>query len=861
MVKKNLLQIAVGILLSLPCVAQVDTSKTSRISVKPKPHNEVITSQAITDRGLFTVHQVGERWFFEIPDSLFKREFLTVSRIAKGGASLASKDRMVGYAGDEIGRGVFVFDKGPNSKIFIRTISFAKRAFDSSGNGLYYSLLNSSVQPILVSFDIKAFSPDSSGVVIDATDFINSDNIFFFRDINKQKLNLGTIQSDKSFIQKIQSFPLNIELRTTKSYLKKITASTPTATLEINTSVVLLPKEQMRPRYFDGRVGYFGVGFSDYDANPHGIQRTVMVTRWNLEPKTEDIERYKKGELVEPQKPIVFYIDPTTPKKWIPYLIQGVNDWQKAFEKAGFKNAIYAKEAPVNDSTWSLEDARHSVIVYKPSDAENASGPNVNDPRTGEIIESHINWYHNVMQLLHDWYFVQASPIDPQARKAKFSDSLMGQLIRFVVSHEVGHTLGLAHNFGSSSTIPVDSLRSKKWVEANGHTPSIMDYARFNYVAQPEDSISELGIFPRIGVYDEWAIEWGYRWFPGFESKENEKSFMNKWIIDRLGKDKRLWFGAQGSGDPRSQAEDLGNDAVKAGNYGINNLKRIMANVLEWTYQPNEYYDEASNMIKQVGSQYVRYLFHVTRNIGGITYNRKTVEQPGPVLGIRSQKEQKAAVEFLQNQLFSTPDWIVNKKVFPVAGGWTYYQITQVQQFVIKKILSFQTFLDMASFDHVQEGNSYTFLQLLSDLNSGIWSELKVKKPIDKYRRGLQKVYVTQLIDMFNQGAILKDEAGLTDFRSIFNFQIRQLINQINKVLPGFSDLQSRIHLEDLLDRLKKALESKQLEKPSTDKEDAKEDVPGAKSMYDLDKIWDGLSGKKYSDWEEQIEDEIYFEE
>jgi hypothetical protein len=359
-------------------------------------------------------------------------------------------------------------------------------------------------------------------------------------------------------------------------------------------------------------VGYFtSQQITDFDRNPQGVERIRYIRRFRLEPKPEDMEKYKRGELVEPVKPIVYFIDPTTPKKWVPYLILGVNDWAKAFEQAGFKNAIIAKEAPSKDkdSTWSLEDASHNAIVYKPSDIANASGPSIIDPRSGEIMETHINWYHNVMSLLRNWYMVQTAAVDPQARKMVFDDELMGQLIRFVSSHEVGHTLGLRHNFGSSSTVPVEKLRDKAWVEATGHTPSIMDYARFNYVAQPEDKIEQIGLFPRIGDYDNWAIEWGYRLFPQFNSPEAEIGYLNKWTIDKV-KNQRLWWG-DGEGnrdDPRSQTEDLGDNAMKASSYGIKNLQRIMPKLPEYTKLPDEDYEGLREMYNQVTGQFGRYL-------------------------------------------------------------------------------------------------------------------------------------------------------------------------------------------------------------------------------------------------------------
>ncbi|MBL7737346.1 MAG: DUF5117 domain-containing protein, partial [Chitinophagaceae bacterium] len=483
----------------------------------PKPYREVITAKTVTQKGLFNIHNQDDKWFLELGDSLLGKDILIVNRIAKAPANIRAGS--FGYAGDEINKHVIRFEKGPNHKIFLRDISYSVYSGDST-RPMYRSVMNSNIQPIASVFDIKAYSPDSAGSVIDLTDFIASDNdLLFFAPSLKSALRLGSGQKDKSYVVSVRAYPINMEIRTVKTYSR---ASSPSsslasgapppmppgyATYELNTSMVLLPETLMTPRYFDERVAYFTTEYTDFDANPQGVKDISIITRWRLEPKPGDREKFDGGELVEPAKPIVFYIDPATPEKWVPYLIQGVNDWQKAFEKAGFKNAIYARRAPDpgEDSTWSLEDARFSAIVYKPSEIANASGPHVHDPRSGEILESHINWYHNVMSLLRNWYMIQAGAIDPAARKPEFDDELMGQLIRFVSSHEVGHTLGLPHNMGASSATPVEKLRDKKWLEAHGHTASIMDYARFNYVAQPEDGLTENEIFPRIGDYDEWA--------------------------------------------------------------------------------------------------------------------------------------------------------------------------------------------------------------------------------------------------------------------------------------------------------------------------------------------------------------------
>jgi hypothetical protein len=543
-----------------------------------------------------------------------------------------------------------------------------------------------------------------------------------------------------------------------------------------------------------------------------------MITRWKLEPKAEDVEKYLRGELVEPQKQIVYYIDPATPKKWVPYLIQGVNDWNIAFEKAGFKNAITAKMAPTNDPGWSLEGAGYSAIVYKPSDVANASGPHVHDPRSGEILESHINWYHNVMNLVRDWYFIQTAAVDPQARTMRFSDELMGQLIRFVSSHEVGHTLGLRHNFGSSSTVPVENLRNKAWVEANGHTPSIMDYARFNYVAQPEDNITEKGLFPRIGDYDKWAIEWGYRWIPEAKTPEAEVPILNKLTMDKL-KDKRLWFGTESDpDDPRNQSEDLGDNAMLASGYGIKNLKRIVAKLPEWTKQANKDYTSLDELYGQIVSQYGRYMGHVAKNIGGIMNTPKMVEQAGVVVEFTPRAKQKAALQFLHEQLFKTPKWLIDTDISDYTNDNPLATIGTVQDNILGRLISANTFGKLLRFE-AEESNPYTAAEMMADLKKGIWTELSTKQSIDIYRRNLQKAYVERLIRVVNPlpvttavgfpGATATPTVNIrtSDVISIAKMELRSLQSEIRSALPAYKDAMSRAHLQDVNDRITGALD------------------------------------------------------
>jgi hypothetical protein len=800
----------------------------------PKPYREVVTPKAVTTKGMIKVHFQDNRYLFELHDTIINRDILVVNRISKSAAG--SRQSTFGYAGDQIGDNVIKFTKGPEDKIFLHTISYSEIGSDTSADGMYRSVLNSNLQPIVASFEIKAFTPDSTGVVIDVTDYLKGDNeVLFFSSSRKRALNLGALQADRSFIQSVKSFPMNVEIKTVKTYARTPAqgaaaspfgggASTSPLTYELNSSMVLLPSNPMRPRQFDPRVGYFVASYVDFDANPQGVKRISNITRWRLEPKDEDVEKYLRGELVEPKKQIVFYIDPATPKKWVPYLIQGINDWQVAFEQAGFKNAIVGKEAPQSPE-WSLEDARHSAIVYKPSDIANASGPHVHDPRTGEILESHINWYHNVMSLLRNWYFIQTAAVDERARKMIFDDELMGQLIRFVSSHEVGHTLGLRHNFGSSSTVPVEKLRDKNFVEQYGHTPSIMDYARFNYVAQPEDGITEKGLFPRIGDYDKWAIEWGYRWYPPSWTPEQEKAHLNKLIIDSLKANPRLYFGTETDpNDPRNQNEDLGDNSMKASAYGIKNLQRIVPNLKEWTKTENEGYDNLRTMYNEVVSQFNRYMGHVAKNIAGIKTTPRTVEEGGVVVEYVSKAQQKEALQFLQDQLFKTPTWLLNKEIYSLTGVGNMNTIATVQENILGRLISANTLNKMIQHEELEPNAAYTANDFLKDLKNGIWSELPGRKATDIYRRNLQKMYAERLIALINPAPAPAAQATATagrgmgtpatisktnDALSVIKGHARSLAAEIKAAIPAVSHQATKMHLQDVYDRLMNALDPK----------------------------------------------------
>ena len=795
-------------------------------SVKPKikPYKEVVPITARTSRGFFLIHKVDDRWLFEIPDSLLGRDLLVVDRIVKAAAGMSPAKALGGicsYAGDEIGHEVIRFDRLTEDKIFLRSTSFDERSSDSSSNGLYRNVLNNNMQPIEAAFPIKAINEPGKSLVIDLTDFIASDNsVLYFPPGIKPYVGITNVAADRSYIDHIKAFPLNIEIGTIRTY-NSLTPGGPPRTYELNSSIILLPATPMRGRPGDVRVGFFTEAYVDFDANPQGVHKEDNISRWRMEPKPEDREKYLRGELVEPANPIVIYIDPLTPKKWVPYLIQGINDWQAAFETAGFRHAIIGKEAPVGDSTWSLEDARHSVLVYHPSDVRNAMGPNVHDPRSGEILETHISWFHNVMDLLYKWYFIQAGAVDPRARHPRFDDSLMGTLIRFVSSHEVGHTLGLMHNFGASSTVPVENLRNKAWVDAHGHTPSIMDYARFDYVAQPEDSIDENGLFPHIGDYDKWAIRWGYRWLPPAVSEAAEKDTLNSWLVRQLAMGPQFFYGAQldplepmnfrsSNPDPRDQNEDLGDDAMKAGEYGIRNLKRIEPHLLEWTREPHGDYAQVGDMYKELVGQYGRYMGHVLKNIGGVMITPKTIDQSGSVFSYTAKEKQQRAMAFLNAQLFATPTWLIDPKLYNLASV-DFTMVTKVQRQMIDGLLDPVRIDRLIEEETALGPKAYTTSEMLDQLQSGVFGELTTGKSIDVYRRDLQKAYVSRLTGLIRIND--KGESGTdmsNDGYSILKAHARELSATIKQSVSRYPKSVTRDHLEDLYERLVLTLKPRQ---------------------------------------------------
>lgn len=771
------------LLLCVPCDAR--SKKSSGKSAATRPAAE----KSVTQTGLFTVVKTGADWFFEIPDSLVGRRFLTTVRYTSTPALTDT------YGGELANEQTVYWQVAPENRLLLRSELLVNVA--DSVDAINRAIVISNENPIIGAFGIESHKDGKYRIKV--TSFFNEDNpaMGVSRRV-KSSMGLQNYLGQASYIESIKTFPMNTEIRTVKTWASSggTYAGTYTGkvTLGLNISFILLPEKPMLPRLFDPRVGYFTDSYNYYSDRQQRVERKRFVTRWRLEPKdSADAEKMKRGELVEPKKPIVYYIDPATPKQWRPYLIQGVNDWQVAFEQAGFKNAIMAKEWPENDSTMSMEDARYSVIRYLASPIPNAYGPQVHDPRTGEILESHICWYHNVMTLVHDWYMVQAGTIDEAARRMKYDEELMGQLIRFVSSHEVGHTLGLRHNFGSSSTVPVDSLRDKAWVEAHGHTPSIMDYARFNYVAQPEDSISHAGIFPRIGDYDCWAIQWGYTPMPGAYDSESDHWELEKLTSAKLKNNRRLWFGdgeTNTTNDSRCQTEDLGDDAVKASEYGILNLKRELQNLSEWTYESNDIYgSNLSGVYNQMVTQFMRYIGHVMKNIGGVYKDYKTVDDPGAVYSNVSRAKQKDALAFLYRHVLTEPRWLIEQsyidRLYPDPQTVTLRLGVNMLERMIGKCVSLTA--------------EYPIEAYLPDLAQMLFGSMRSAAKLTPYERALQSRFVGVLADNLNELP-----STMWNERPIILHVLKDLQARLSQAASD--DLATRAHYKSLYDVINRAL-------------------------------------------------------
>jgi hypothetical protein len=621
------------------------------------------------------------------------------------------------------------------------------------------------------------------------------------------------LDASRSFLNKISSYPENIEVVQDFTYNASnppSAARTGSISLQMNQSMILLPETPMQPRLHDPRVGWFTVSQYDYGSEELKSDRKTYIRRWRLEPK--DPEAYARGELVEPIKPIVYYLDPGTPEKLRKYIKQGVEDWQQTFETAGFKNAIIAKDPPTKeeDPEFSPEDIRYSVVRYVASTTRNATGPSVSDPRSGEIIESDIIWYHNHLRSYRNRYLLETAAANPSARTLQTADEEIGEMMRMVIAHEIGHALGFPHNMAASYAYDVESYRNGEFTQKNGIAASIMDYARYNYIAQPGDE--NIRFIRQIGPYDHYATNWGYRVLPGVKLAEEEVKTLDAWVLAKAN-DPKYKYGRQSSRfDPQSQTESIGNDPIKASNYGIKNLKYVAKNLPSWTSDVTNNYDDLEELYGEMLGVWSRYVGHVVTNVGGVYENIKTPNQEGTVYATLDAAKQKASMQWLNQNAFKTPTWLIDASILQnIAHAGYFEKLRNVQGRHLNNILSFDRIGRLIDAETVNT-SYYSALSMLGDLRNGIWSEARTAAKVDIFRRNLQRSYLDRMsylmtAEMNRNFSPAYFDVNTSDIKALVRGELTTLKRRLTAIKSSVADRVTRYHYEDAIARIDEILD------------------------------------------------------
>ncbi len=774
----------------------------------PRPYDQVVTDDAESREGLLRTHRIDDDLFFEIPAEAFGAEMLVIARPVE-----STLQDPAGFFGG--GARLIVQWERHGDAVVLREKEYDIVADSSSA--IWNQVGGFRNGAVLGRFDVEAYNPADSAAVIDVSEL--------FLTNNEELGALQGTQRGQSWFEHVAAFPRNVEVEATQTGRARAPGAPPNAspsaqTVRMHWSFLRLPDEPMMPRWEDDRVGYISSQWYDFSLPEHESKLRRFIHRFRLEPS--DTAAFRRGELVEPVEPIVYWIDPATPDWLKPWVKKGVDEWNVAFEEAGFRNAIRGEFAPAGDPDWSLFDARHSVIYWRPSTVPNATGGQTVDPRSGQILKGEVNMYHNVMNLLRNWYFIQVSPLDERAQQLPLPDSLMGRLVEYVVTHEVGHSIGFPHNMKASAMYPADSVRSVDFLERmGGHVATLMDYSRFNYVAQPEDDIPVELLVPRVGPYDKFAVKWGYRPILEADSPDGERAVLDGWARSQ---DTIPWLRFSTSdapNDPENQTEAVGDaDAVASTTLALRNLQRVMDSMLEVAERPGEDYTLLEDLYGQAVGQWGRYMRHVAALIGGAITQEKygTGARFEPV----AEERQREAMTFLQDHAFVVPTMFLDRDIlWRIEAQGAVERIRQAQSGILNTLLSPAKLNSLVEYEGLTDGDTYTLPEFMDQLREGVWGDLGGSGPLrlSIHRRNLQRAWLEAVDGELNPSeADLEREGNLpaafrrpprwgSDVRALLRQELRDLDGIAARAESRAGDTLTRVHLRDVRSEIERILD------------------------------------------------------